>query len=120
MIKMKRGSSTRQPDLAVEVLTKQLSWQELQRKAKAYVSAGTPVVWLVDRQRRTVEVIRPGVAALTLDETRKLEDADVLPGFSMAVARRVSLEPHPKRRRDAADATGGKCTGLLTHRRRRR
>ena len=76
------------PDLAVEVKSKNDTMPELRAKAEEYLAFGVPLVWLVDRRRRVVEVYRLDYPPLTLGENDDLDDAGtgVLPGFACRVA----------------------------------
>jgi Uma2 family endonuclease len=58
-------------------------------KVEDYLAAGTRLVWIIDRRRRTVTVHRPGAAARTLGPADDLDGADLLPGFSVLVSRLV-------------------------------
>jgi len=55
-------------------------------KAEMWLRHGVRLVWVVDPATRTVDVYRPGLAVPTLGEDASLDGADVLPGFSCAVA----------------------------------
>ena len=71
------------PDIAVEVMSPSDRWRDVQDKIDAYMDAGTGILWIVDPQKQTVIVYRPGQPPVTL---RNLDDvldgADVLPGFT--------------------------------------
>ena len=70
------------PDLAVEVLSPSDRPVEVADKVAEYLDAGTPLVWVVDPQRRDVVVHRPGEAPRTYDGADVLEGFAELPGFS--------------------------------------
>jgi Uma2 family endonuclease len=72
------------PDLAVEVLSPTNSAHEIRVKVVNYLSVGT-TVWVVDPDRKLVEVYRPGQRVSTFDADDTLDGGDVLPGFSVAV-----------------------------------
>ncbi len=74
------------PDLAVEILSPSDTLDEINEKIDAYLSAGVPLVWIVDPRRRTVAVYRPQSAASLVAEGQELRGEEVLPGF------RVRLE----------------------------
>jgi len=85
------------PDLCVEVLSKANTRLEMERKLKEYFLAGVLLVWFVDPKRRNVRVFTSpdNVTELTVSDT--LTGGDVLPGFSVPVARLFAdLEVAPK------------------------
>ena len=73
------------PDLAVEVLSPgdRRGWVE--RKLALWLERGTRSVWLVNPQRRTVEVISSTGERRMLHETDELID-DTVPGFRVKVS----------------------------------
>lgn len=73
------------PDLAVEVLSPSESSAHAQEKVVEYLEAGTRLVWVVERRRRTVMVYRADHSALLLLKNDHLDGEDVLPGFSIRV-----------------------------------
>jgi len=78
------------PDLAVEVVSPSDRPDEVAAKVQDWLQAGCSTVWVVEPANRTVAVHRLGnqVAILTTVDT--LTGGDVLPGFSMPVARVVA------------------------------
>jgi len=71
------------PDLVVEVLSPSNDPGDIRIKLFNYLKAGT-VVWLVDPDKKQVEVYASGqVKKLNLDDT--LDGGDVLPGFTLPV-----------------------------------
>ncbi len=80
-----RGSVPELPDIAVEVKSPDDSLKDMRAKAHYYLANGTKLVWLVDPQKRLVEVY-------TLDEEQVLIEGEmldggtVLPGFLMPVS----------------------------------
>ena len=94
------------PDLAVEILSKGNTKREMQRKLRDYFFAGTRLVWLVDKDKRTVEVFTAPDQSLVLSEEQTLDGGDVLPGFSLplkqlfaALPKNGSTAKKPSRRR---------------------
>lgn len=75
------------PDLAVEVASPGDSRRKLGDKAKSYLAAGTPLVWVVWPKRQTVDVHRPGAPVETVTIAGVLDGGEVLPGFTLPVAR---------------------------------
>ena len=74
------------PDLAVEVVSPD---EDVFKKVREYIAAGTRLVWTVNPDEKTVYVFRPAdgaelrVQQFGLDDT--LDGGDVLPGFTLAV-----------------------------------
>jgi Uma2 family endonuclease len=74
------------PDLAVEILSSHVSAAELEEKLADYRAAGTPLVWLINPERRSVAVITANDPMRWLGDEATLDGGDVVPGFSCAVA----------------------------------
>jgi len=75
------------PDLAVEVVSPGDRAPEVAAKVRDYLCAGSRQVWIIRPRERTLTVHRPGAAPLHLGADATLEGGDVLPGFSLRVAR---------------------------------
>ena len=73
------------PDLAVEILSKGNTKREMARKRREYFFAGTRLVWLVDKDKRSVEVFTAPDQSVIYAEEQTLDGGDVLPGFSLPV-----------------------------------
>ncbi|MBI2899200.1 MAG: Uma2 family endonuclease [Planctomycetes bacterium] len=70
------------PDLAIEVVSPNDLFSEVEAKVDEYLAAGVRLVWVIDPAVRTAHVYRPGTPdALRLDENQELDGGDVLPGF---------------------------------------
>src|SRR5215217_1434548 len=74
------------PDLAVELVSPGESAEEVREKVRDYLTAGTPLVWLVYPRTREVVVHTPDGLARAYGGSDVLERFDALPGFSCAVA----------------------------------
>ncbi|MBL8145667.1 MAG: Uma2 family endonuclease [Anaerolineae bacterium] len=72
------------PDLAVEVLSPGNSEPEMRLKTASYLYAGT-TMWIVDPDRKRVEVYTPGKPPFTAGVQDTLTGGEVLPGFTLAV-----------------------------------
>ncbi len=75
------------PDLAVEVISRSNTREEMERKLQDYFTAGVRLVWYVcHTPRREVRVyVAPGeYAVVREDET--LNGGEILPGFQLALA----------------------------------
>jgi Uma2 family endonuclease len=73
------------PNLAVEVVSPDDTWAEVQDKVDEYLDAGTQLVWVIYPDRRTVHVIRPDAPTKILRPGDVLTGEPVLPGFALAV-----------------------------------
>jgi Uma2 family endonuclease len=73
------------PDLAVEVQSASNSDQDMQQRAGEYLAAGARLVWIVNAERHTVDVYRPGGSRTVVGIDGILDGFDALPGLSLAV-----------------------------------
>lgn len=75
------------PDLAVEIVSPYDRWTKIEEKVQDYLRAGVRLVWVINPKTKTIHVYRSysEVAVLTIAD--QLEGGEVLPGFSMAVAK---------------------------------
>jgi Uma2 family endonuclease len=90
------------PNLAVEVLSEGNTQAEMERKLKEYFLSGVEVVWFVDPEKGSVKVFTSPDEVLELKEGDTLEGGNVLPGFSVPVARLfadLGEAPKPKSKR---------------------
>jgi Uma2 family endonuclease len=74
------------PDLAIEVLSPSETASQLEEKLDDYAFAGTPLMWVVDPDRRTVLVIATDTPVRWLREGVVLDGASVIPGFEIPVS----------------------------------
>ena len=74
------------PNLAVEVLSPDDTWTEIETKVEEYVHAGVQLIWIVDPDRRIVAIYRPSGDRTRLGQTDTLSGEDVLPGFTIPVS----------------------------------
>ncbi|MBI5666458.1 MAG: Uma2 family endonuclease [Chloroflexi bacterium] len=72
------------PDLAVEVLSPTNDESDMRFKVVNYLRAGT-MVWVVNPDRKQVEVYAPNAAPRTIGIDGVLDGGEVLPGFTLAV-----------------------------------
>ena len=74
------------PDLAVEVVSED---EDIFKKAREYLLAGTKLVWAVYADERIVHVMRldedGGLRSLPYGVDSTLDGEDILPGFSLSV-----------------------------------
>jgi Uma2 family endonuclease len=71
------------PDLAVEILSPGNTKKEMDRKLAEYFGAGVRLVWIVDPERRTVDVHESPDRCVTLQVGDVPTGAAVLPGFQV-------------------------------------
>ena len=74
------------PDLAVEVVSPNDLFYEVEEKIGEYLDAGVRLVWVVNPQERTVQVFRPDGSNTRLLENDELAGEEVIPGFRCRVA----------------------------------
>lgn len=74
------------PDLAVEILSPSETASDLEEKLSDYRACGTPLIWVIDPDRRTVMVVAANAPLQWLHEPDTLEGGSVIPEFSCAVS----------------------------------
>ena len=74
------------PDLAVEVVSPNDLYSEVEAKVDEYVRAGVQLVWVVDPPTRTVRAHRADGTVTDLNENDFLDGENVLPGFRCRVS----------------------------------
>ncbi len=75
------------PTLVVEILSPNDTVEQLDEMVSAYMTAGVPLVWVVDPHDRTVTIYQPGDEPTLVNARQQLTGGDVLPGFSTPVTR---------------------------------
>jgi Uma2 family endonuclease len=82
-----QGATQRAPDVIVEVKSPDDTYKGMRERAQYYTDNGVRLVILAFPRQKIVEVYRPGVdlEILTMDDT--LQGYDVLPGFTLPVAK---------------------------------
>lgn len=89
---VEQGAVPVYPDLVVEIKSPDDSYVEMRDKAHFYLAQGTKMVWLIYPAKHAMEVITADdVQWLTLMDTLTAED--LLPGFSVPVARIFQIDP---------------------------
>jgi Uma2 family endonuclease len=71
------------PDLAVEVISPNDLYTEVDEKVAEWLDSGTQMVLIVNPRRRTVAIHRPSQPVRILSETDVLKGEDVVPGWSL-------------------------------------
>ena len=74
------------PDLVVESVSPNDTYEEIEVKVVEYLRAGVRLVWVFSPEAKTILVRRPDKSAVMLDVTDTLSGEDVVPGFSCPVA----------------------------------
>ena len=72
------------PDLAVEVISPGNQTGDTHKKIRELLKMGTPLIWIVYAETRTV-VVHTSASAVTYEESDTLSGGDVLPGFEVRV-----------------------------------
>ncbi len=74
------------PDLAVEILSESNTANEIDRKIREYLDAGSRAVWVIDIDARTLTVHTSDAPPLVLTDADTVDGGDYLPGFACVVA----------------------------------
>jgi Uma2 family endonuclease len=74
------------PDIAVEVISPNNLYEEIETKVADYRSAGVKLIWIVNPKTRTVLIRRLDGSCAEVGATGQLSGEDVLPGFTCPVA----------------------------------
>lgn len=75
------------PDLAVEVLSASNTRREMENKRHEYFQGGARLVWEIDPPTRTARMYTSPDQFQEIDLNGSLEGGDVLPGFTLPLAR---------------------------------
>jgi len=81
----RRGFFHGAPDLAVEVISPNDLYTEVDEKVGEWLEHGTLMVLVVNPRRRTVAVHRPGRDVRILGVADTIDGEDVVPGWTLAV-----------------------------------
>lgn len=82
-----RGPLEVPPELIVEARSPSDAWTDVFAKVEEYIQAGVGVVIVLDAEKRTASVCRPGIDQTDFHAADTLTVPDVLPGFAVEVAR---------------------------------
>ena len=75
------------PDLAVEVVSPNDLYLDVQSKVAEYLAGGVGQVWVIDPEHRTIQInFGDDSTPVFLRETDSLTGGDILPGFECRVA----------------------------------
>jgi Uma2 family endonuclease len=84
--RLPKGDCSIAPDLAVEVVSPNDLYNEVDVKVGEYLAIGVPLVWVVNPETRTACVFRPDGSARRLRADEEIDGGDVLPGFHCRLA----------------------------------
>jgi len=74
------------PDLAVEVVSVNDGYEEIQARVMDYKSAKTRLLWVISPETKTVLIRRLDGTCAEIGEAGELSGEDVIPGFTCKVA----------------------------------
>lgn len=74
------------PDLAVEVLSPDDAWTDVERKVREYLQAGAKAVWVASPPAERVYVYAPARPVRVLGVEDEVDAGDAVPGFRAPVA----------------------------------
>jgi Uma2 family endonuclease len=80
------------PDFVVEVMSVHDRWTRVTRKVEEFLSAGVPVVWVVDPETMTLHVYHPDGTSIRFSGDDIVSAEPAVPGFSVKVS---ELFPQP-------------------------
>lgn len=81
------------PDLAIEVVSPNDPYREVETKVDEYLRAGVRLIWVLNPERQLVRVHRLDGTVSEVARGGMLSGEDVLPGFSTPVAPLFELPP---------------------------
>ncbi len=90
-----RGICKVRPDLAVEVVSPNDSYEGIEEKLADYFDAGIPLIWVVTPKTRTVLVYQADGTAKRLRDTDDLTADPVIPGLCVRIADLFPNPPEP-------------------------
>ena len=75
------------PEFVIEVRSKSDRLKTLQAKMEMWITNGAEVAWLIDPQRKMVEIYRPGDSPEVLHEPSSVQGTGPVAGFELVMAR---------------------------------
>ena len=84
------------PDLAVEVISPNDLWHEVEAKIREYLAAGVALVWVISSEIRIAYVHRRDGTISKLGETDELSGEDIIPGFRCLVSSIFPTKTQPE------------------------
>jgi Uma2 family endonuclease len=73
------------PTLVVEVLSPSDTMEAIDEKVELYLSAGVPMIWLVDTSDENVTVYQPNQPVIMFNNSQNLSGLSLLPGLDFPV-----------------------------------
>ncbi len=83
--KVPEGFMDGAPDLAIEVISPNEDWAEMERKIGEYFASGAKEIWLIDPDKRTLTVYKSPSNIHTFHADDEIE-TNLLPGFRCKVS----------------------------------
>jgi Uma2 family endonuclease len=74
------------PDLAVEIVSKSNTAEEIERKIIDYLQAGVRMVWVIYPETRTAYLYTSMDKVQRIEESGELDGGDAMPGFRLKLA----------------------------------
>ncbi|WP_339390510.1 Uma2 family endonuclease [Crocosphaera watsonii] len=74
------------PDFVLELKSKTDSLKEVQKKMQEYMDNGVKLGWLINTEKKQVEIYRQGQGKEVLDNPQTLSGDDILPEFRLDLA----------------------------------
>ncbi len=84
--RLPKGYFQGSPDLAVEVISPNNTFEELHQKIVEYFDNGCCLVWVINPDEKTVLVYHKPQPDKLLNVTDNLDGEDILPGFTLSVS----------------------------------
>jgi Uma2 family endonuclease len=75
------------PEFVIEVRSKTDRLRDLRAKMEMWIANGAEVAWLIDPQRKAVEIFRPGDSPEVLHEPSSVQGSGPVAGFELVMAR---------------------------------
>lgn len=82
------------PDLAVEILSRGNTEEEMTSKLQHYLDAGVRLIWYIDPRAESARIYRGSLDAEIISIEQSLDGGDVLPGFTLPL-RELLKNPVP-------------------------
>ncbi len=75
------------PEFVIEIRSKSDRLKTLQAKMEMWIANGAEVAWLIDPQRKTVEIYRPGDSPEELHDPSSVQGSGPMGGFELVMTR---------------------------------
>jgi Uma2 family endonuclease len=83
------------PDLAIEILSPDDRWSDVEEKIDEYQRTGVLLTWVLDPRRQAIHVYHADGSVRRLTPSDRLTGEDVLPGFDVSVLELLTRERSP-------------------------